>query len=357
MGQMVTQLQPVNEESLALADVLLRQGQVVAFPTETVYGLGGWALSEEAASRIYEAKGRPGDNPLIVHIAPGFSLDSLVASQPPYTKELIEKFWPGPLTLIMPKAATIPSKITGGRDTVAIRMPAHPAALALLQRTGLPIAAPSANTSGKPSPTTAEHVRQDLIGKIPLIIDGGACEVGLESTVLDLTVNPPAILRPGAITRDMLLTVLPDVIGGEAKLSSGHAVSDEEIPKAPGMKYPHYAPKGHLVVTDADAQQLMDLVGQAKLQKKVGLIVTNQMAEKLVGVSAKVILLGDRTKPEEVAAGLFSALRAADEYGLTLIYGEALPETGLGAAIMNRFLKAASEELWLNKKGCGKDKK
>lgn len=347
---METKVCPVNEESLAQAETYLRRGEVVAFPTETVYGLGAWSESERGIARIFEAKGRPSDNPLIIHIAPGFDMEQLVQRIPDTAKPLMKRFWPGPLTLIMPRGRRVSTRLTGGLDTVAIRMPAHPAAMALLQKTGLPIAAPSANTSGRPSPTTAQHVREDMAGRIPMILDGGECQVGLESTVLDLTGEIPMILRPGAITLEMLEAVLPAVTVDPAA-AQGKTVAPDVVPKAPGMKYRHYAPRGRLIVTDASAEQLCQLVRQAD-PDGLGLIITRQMAEEMTAcmgrIPAEVICLGDRTKPEELASELFGALRAADEKGLQLIYGEALSREGVGEAIMNRFVKASSEQLWLN---------
>ena len=340
---MQTNIMPINEESLVLAERYLRQGELVAFPTETVYGLGAWALSEEGIARIYEAKGRPSDNPLIVHIAPGFELGSLVRRIPDAAETLAKHFWPGPLTLIMPKKPSLSHRITGGLDTVAVRMPSHPAAMALLEKTGMPLAAPSANRSGRPSPTTAAHVWEDMQGKIPLILDGGDCQVGLESTVLDLTGEIPMILRPGAITKEMLETVI---------VKQAKEVGAEVIPRAPGMKYRHYAPKGQLVVTDATAEQLVQLIEMQPEKEKIGCIVTRQMAQelekRLERRSAEMICLGDRNQPAELAANLFGALREADEKNLTLLYGEAFSRQGMGEAIMNRFLKASSKQLWMN---------
>lgn len=351
---METKVYQVSEGSLALAKEYLAQGQVVAFSTETVYGLGAWAMSPEGVRRIYEAKGRPSDNPLIVHVAPGFDLEAMqiVSKVPDTAKELMKRFWPGPLTLIMPKGEKITHNITGGLETVAVRMPGHPVALKLIETSGMPIVAPSANTSGRPSPTTAVHVFEDMNGRIPLIIDGGECQVGLESTIVDLTGDVPMILRPGAITQEMLEEVLPKVTVDPA-VAQAKSVADAVVPKAPGMKYRHYAPKGRLIVTDAAPQQLCEMVRETVAGgKRVGLIVTDQMAEQLSScmqeTSAEVLRLGDRNKPEELAANLFGALRGADEKKLEVIYGEALSREGVGEAIMNRFLKASSEQLWLN---------
>lgn len=353
---MQTKILPINEESLALAKQYLKQGELVAFPTETVYGLGAWALSDEGIARIYQAKGRPSDNPLIVHIAPEFALDTLVRRIPEPLPLLAARFWPGPLTLIMPKRAEISSRITGGLDTVAVRMPSHPAAMALLQYTGMPLAAPSANRSGRPSPTTAVHVQEDMQGRIPLILDGGDCQVGLESTVLDLTGEIPMILRPGAITKEMLEEVIPEVAVDPA-VKQAREVAADIVPRAPGMKYRHYAPKGRLIVTDATAEQMAQLIAMQPAGEKIGCIVTGQLlqelSQRLAGRSVQMICLGDREHPEELAANLFGALREADEKNLTLLYGEALPREGMGEAIMNRFLKAASQQLWMNQEEKG----
>ena len=350
----MTKVCQVDAESLALAREYLAAGQVVAFSTETVYGLGAWAMSPQGVSRIYEAKDRPSDNPLIVHVAPGFDLEQMqiVSKVPEAAKPLMARFWPGPLTLIMPKGKKISTRITGGLNTVAVRMPAHPVALELLKTTGMPIVAPSANTSGRPSPTRAVHVFEDMNGRIPLILDGGECQVGLESTIVDLTVEMPTILRPGAITREMLEEVLPAVAVDPA-VAQAKSVGQVVVAKAPGMKYRHYAPKGRLILTDATAKQLSELLQRAACEgKRLGVIVTNQLATELSSymqsIPARVLCLGDRTKPEELAANLFGALRGADEMNLEIIYGEALMREGVGEAIMNRFLKASSEQLWLN---------
>ncbi len=347
---MDTKVCKVSDESLAMAKQYLANGQVVAFSTETVYGLGAWAMSPEGVSRIYEAKGRPSDNPLIVHVAPGFDLEEMqiVSKVPEAAKGLMQRFWPGPLTLIMPKGAKISHRITGGLDTVAVRMPAHPVAMQLIQKAGMPIVAPSANTSGRPSPTTATHVFEDMNGKIPLIIDGGECQVGLESTILDLTGEMPMILRPGAITKEMLEEVLPEVTVDPA-VSAAKSVAQTVVPKAPGMKYRHYAPAGRLILTDANAVQMRKLLQQAVAEgHRVGLIATRQLMEDLQDLPVEMLCLGDREVPKELAANLFGALRGADEKNLDVIYGEALTREGVGEAIMNRFLKASSEQLWMN---------
>lgn len=343
---------PVCEESLALAKQLLLQGQVVAFPTETVYGLGAWASSPEGIRRIYEAKGRPSDNPLIVHIAPGFDLMPIAREVPENADVLMNAFWPGPMTLIMPKnRENIPDQVTGGLDTVAIRMPSDPSAMALIRYAGIPIVAPSANTSGRPSPTTAQHVYDDLNGKIPLILDGGECKVGLESTIVDLTEERPMILRPGGITLEMIREYLP-----EADLDPGVkaaiSVADGVTPKAPGMKYRHYAPKGYLILTDADAQTIGNWLEEDRKTyagQRLGVVVSDEMILDLQRIGAirddiTVISLGSRSEMENVARRLFSALREADEAGLNRFYGEAFDISGVGEAVMNRFRKASAEK-------------
>lgn len=348
---MLTEVKPITRQSLEEADQLLREGQVVAFPTETVYGLGAYAMSEEGISRIYAAKGRPSDNPLIVHVAPGFDLTKIAREIPPRAEELMKRFWPGPMTIIFRKQPVVSDHVTGGLDTVAIRMPSDPSAMKLLSFTGLPIVAPSANTSGRPSPTTAAHVKEDLDGKIPLILDGGECRFGLESTIVDLTEEVPMVLRPGAVTLEMLRKVLPDVVEDPA-VAAARSVADHVVPKAPGMKYRHYAPKGHLIVTDEGASDMMrDLQADMKErpEETFGLIISTERIEELTRLGllpderVTVLDLGSRNDLSQVAARLFDRLREADEYRLTWFYGEAFERKGMGEAIMNRFLKAAAE--------------
>ena len=353
---MVTEIRTINDESLDLANSLLLKGEVVAFPTETVYGLGAGAMSEEGIAKIYKAKGRPSDNPLIVHVCPGFDLSRIVRKIPESAQKLMDAFWPGPMTLIMPKNKAISDHVTGGLDTVAVRMPVDKSAMALLTRTGLPIVAPSANTSGRPSPTTADHVYEDLKGKIPLILDGGACQYGLESTIVDLTVDPPMVLRPGAITMEMLRKVLPDIVE-DPTAAAGKSIPANVKPKAPGMKYRHYAPKGHLIVTDQPAAQIKEWM-EADMKERpgenFGLIVSTEMADELKELGLipndkiTVLILGSRSDKAAIAANLFDRLREADEFRLTWFYGEAFERTGMGEAIMNRFLKASAERRLLN---------
>ena len=338
------------------AAALLAGGEVVAFPTETVYGLGADGLNPDACRKIFAAKGRPADNPLILHICEMDQILQLTSGLTPLAKKLMEAFWPGPMTLIMPKNKAISDHVTGGLDTVAVRMPVDKSAMALLTRTGLPIVAPSANTSGRPSPTTADHVYEDLKGKIPLILDGGACQYGLESTIVDLTVDPPMVLRPGAITMEMLRKVLPDIVE-DPTAAAGKSIPANVKPKAPGMKYRHYAPKGHLIVTDQPAAQIKEWM-EADMKERpgenFGLIVSTEMADELKELGLipndkiTVLILGSRSDKAAIAANLFDRLREADEFRLTWFYGEAFERTGMGEAIMNRFLKASAERRLLN---------
>ncbi|MFP3125413.1 L-threonylcarbamoyladenylate synthase [Ectobacillus funiculus] len=321
---------PQLEEAAAL----LRQKQTVAFPTETVYGLGADATSDEAVAKIFEAKGRPSDNPLIVHIASKEQLDSMAAYIPPVAETLMEMFWPGPLTLLFPKKKSVSDKVTAGLSTVAVRMPAHPLALALIRQANVPVAAPSANRSGRPSPTLASHVYEDLNGRIPGIVDGGPTGIGVESTVLDCTGDIPVILRPGGITKEQLEAAVGQVL-------LDPALKDEtEAPKSPGMKYTHYAPKAPLTIVEGSREFLQDLVKQSKKEGlRVGVLTTE---ENQHFYEADVILpCGQRSDLATVAAHLYDVLRSFDDAGVEVIYSEAFPGEGIGIAIMNRLTKAA----------------
>ncbi|MGL4982263.1 MAG: L-threonylcarbamoyladenylate synthase [Treponemataceae bacterium] len=314
------------------AALCLNKGDVVAFPTETVYGLGANALNEGALQKIFIAKGRPQDNPLIVHIACVASLSSLVKTIPPSAQKLIDAFWPGALTLIFKKQDCVSSLVSAGLDTIAIRMPNHPIAQSLLTQAGIPLAAPSANLSGKPSCTQMQHVLQDMKGKIAGIIDGGNSVIGLESTVVDCTVYPVVILRPGGITTEQIREVV-DVQGFTATDMTG------ETPKAPGMKYRHYAPKAAFVIVPHDKEILQQAIAtEQKHGKKVGVMVTDDFAF----VSADYcVLLGDRENLEIAASKIFLALRAFDENCVDIIFATEFPKTGIGEAIMNRLEKAS----------------
>lgn len=313
----------------------LQQNEVVGFPTETVYGLGGNARSDEAVLKIFAAKGRPGDNPLIIHISEAAQLNAFVKSIPESAQILMDAFWPGPLTLILEKKPGVLSeKATAGLSTVAVRMPDHPVALALIEASGLPLAAPSANLSGRPSPTTAAHVADDLTGRIAGIVDGGPTGVGLESTVVDCTGKTPVILRPGGVTREQLAAVVGIVEVDPALADSSQA------PKSPGMKYRHYAPDAPFYLVNGSSEHIQQLVNEKRAQGlKVGVMTTSEAAD---GYQADVILAcGNRSKLESVAEALYDTLRAFNNEQLDVIYSEIFPESGVGQAIMNRLTKAS----------------
>lgn len=323
---------------------ILREGGLVAFPTETVYGLGADALNEKAAEKIYAAKGRPSDNPLIVHIAEKEALDRIAKEISAGATKVIEKYWPGPLTLIFEKTDAVPEGTTGGLDTVAVRMPSHALARALIREGGGYVAAPSANTSGRPSPTSAEHVREDLWGKVDLIIDGGETEIGIESTILDVSVTPPVILRPGAITKEMLEEAVGRVEMDETLFSG----DSKEPPKAPGMKYRHYAPKAEMTVIDGEIQDVIEEINRRAEEdlrqgKRVGIIATEESCLQYRKGSVKSI--GLRAEEATIANGLYRILREFDAEGTDCIYSEAFGSEGIGNAIMNRLLKAAGHHI------------
>lgn len=332
-----------EEESLKKPAEILRQGGLVAFPTETVYGLGANALSEEAAGKIYAAKGRPSDNPLIVHIADFEALPPLVSAIPEAGKKLMEAFWPGPLTLIFPKSSLVPGTTTGGLDTVAVRMPADKTARALIRLSGVPVAAPSANTSGRPSPTTADHVWQDMNGRIEMIVDGGPVGIGVESTIIDVSWEEPMILRPGAVTQEMAFQVLGRRIRLDPAITEG-PVKEDIRPKAPGMKYKHYAPKAELTLVEGE-ERLVALTINRLVKERLsegfsaGIICTDEtMGEYPAGM---VKSIGLRKKEETIAHNLYGVLRDFDDQGVDYIYSESFSRDHLGQAIMNRLIKAA----------------
>lgn len=317
----------------------LKAGELVAFPTETVYGLGANALDAGACAKIFAAKGRPQDNPLIVHVCDRAMANPLVRNWTPAAERCVEHFWPGPLTLILPKTALVPDIVTAGLDNVAIRMPSHPVALGLIEEAGFPVAAPSANLSGKPSPTRGSHVWRDMKGKIPLILDGGACEVGLESTVLDVSEGIPTILRPGGTTKEQLEEVL-----GEVRVDTP---SVNQVPKAPGMKYRHYAPQGELFLVSGLQERVVQRIGHEIQRgharfKRVGVLCTLESAPYLQNCFPELLfVLGSKARPQEVASNLFEGLRLCDERKMDLILVEGIEEEGLGSAVMNRLQKAA----------------
>jgi len=325
---------------IAEAAEIIRAGGLVAFPTETVYGLGANALDPEAIKAIFRAKGRPADNPLIVHLAEISQVYDLAEDITVPAQRVMEVFWPGPLTLVLPKKTTVPREVTAGLNTVAVRMPDHPVALELIRSAGVPVAAPSANSSGKPSPTTAHHVLEDLDGKIDAVVDGGVCRVGLESTVLDMTAEPPVILRPGGITREDI----EGVIGYVAFDSGSVGTEVTEVPKSPGMKYTHYSPRAEVIVVTGDNfgkifERVTQLLDEYRPEKKVGVLASS---ETVKGYTADgIFTLGSRDNLETVARNLFHGLRSLDEQQMDLIIAEGYPETGIGAAIMNRLNKSS----------------
>ena len=329
------------EPQLQEAAEIIRAGGLVGIPTETVYGLGANALEESASKKIYEAKGRPSDNPLIAHISCMEELPALVSAIPEAGRKLAEKYWPGPLTMVFPKSEIVPYGTTGGLDTVAIRMPSDPIANCLIRLAGVPVAAPSANTSGRPSPTKAEHVIEDMDGKIEMIIDGGEVGIGLESTIVDVSGEVPMLLRPGAITMEMLRETLGEVDMDPAIMGP---LSADVKPKAPGMKYRHYAPKGEMTLVEGEMENVVAFINQqAKLAleegKTVGIICTEESRGLYEGGILKVI--GSREYEETVARNLFAVLREFDENQVDCIFSESFSKDRLGQAIMNRLCKAA----------------
>ena len=372
----------IKDKELKEAAGILRSGGLVAFPTETVYGLGGNALDEDAARKIYAAKGRPSDNPLIAHVSCVEEVAPLVKEIPEAGRKLMEAFWPGPLTMIFPKSEKVPYGTTGGLDTVAIRMPDDPVANQLIALAGVPVAAPSANTSGRPSPTTADHVWQDMNGRIEMIIDGGPVGIGVESTIVDVSSAVPSVLRPGAITMEMLAEVLGEVSVDPAILGP---LSADVRPKAPGMKYKHYAPKADLTLvepgtgteresgaeqvtgaeqktgadrntgvdpeTGLDETQLQAMIckvrelSREKIEAgyKVGVICTDE--SRGCYTDGEVRSIGARKSQASVAHNLYALLREFDDLGVDYIFSESFPKDHLGQAIMNRLSKAAGYKI------------
>ena len=334
-----------DESLMSEAGKIIREGGLVAFPTETVYGLGGNALDPEASGKIYAAKGRPSDNPLIVHIADMSALEPIAAEIPEQARKLAQKFWPGPLTMVFRKTDLVPMATTGGLDTVAVRMPDNEIALELIRAGGGYIAAPSANTSGRPSPTKASHVMDDLEGKIECVIDGGPVGIGVESTIVDLTEGAPVILRPGYINQQML----EDALKVEVTIDKGLTANDPSIhPKAPGMKYRHYAPKAGLVIVEGKAEAVVEKISaltevDVKEGKKVGIIATNETA----GLYRQGLVKSAGTREDEITISqrLYSILREFDDMDVDRIYSEAFETPQLGQAIMNRLIKAAGHQI------------
>ena len=349
-----------SKKDIEEAARVLKAGGLVAFPTETVYGLGGNGLSRDAARKIYAAKGRPSDNPLILHVSKIEEVNPLVESIPEKAKRLMESFWPGPLTLILKKSKIVPLESTGGLDTVAIRCPDNSLTLELIERAGLPVAGPSANLSGSPSPTEASHVYHDLSGRIEGILDDGAVGIGVESTILDMSTDRPTLLRPGAIT----LEDLTEVLGEKPEIDPtllGKKMEDGFIPKAPGMKYRHYAPKAEMILfcsleekeseykVSKRIAEYLEEEGRGFPREKIAILCAEEtkhfyqeMAEK-EGIILKV--LGRRDEPLSMTHNLFRLLRECDEEGIELILSEGYSEEGIGFALMNRMKKAAGQKI------------
>lgn len=325
---------------------VLKEGGLVAFPTETVYGLGGNGLNPLSSKKIYAAKGRPSDNPLILHISDFSMLEELVEEIPESARLLADKYWPGPMTLVFKKKDIVPLETTGGLDTVAIRLPSNEIARELIREAGIPIAAPSANSSGRPSPTSASHVKEDLEGKIDMILDGGEVGIGLESTIIDVTEEEPVILRPGFITKEMLECLLKNVQFDEAVLI--RKPGEDFKPKAPGMKYRHYAPKGNLTLFEGEREMVIKTINKeaafAKEEGKVTAILATDETKDFYEADY-VFSLGSIKEVESIAHNLFRVLRKIDEVGAENIFSESFPREGLYLAIMNRLSKAAGYQI------------
>ncbi len=334
----ITKLNSDAKEKLQEAATILSSGGLVVMPTETVYGLGGDATSDHAAEKIYEAKGRPSNNPLIIHIAEPQDADAYCHTSPLYYK-LAEAFMPGPLTVIMQKKDTVPKSVTGGLDTVAVRCPAHPVANALIRTFGKPIAAPSANISGRPSPTCAKYVIEDLCGHVDMIIDGGQCEIGLESTIVKIDGDNLTLLRPGAVTYDALTMVCEKVEIADAvtdKLKEGETVL------SPGMMYRHYSPKTPVVLLDGDDKSFIEFIfSEQKRTYGKCAVICYDGEEKLIGTKS-VITIGKKSDLVSHGKQIFTALREADTFGAEIIYAHLPPKEGLGLALYNRLIRAAS---------------
>ncbi len=335
----------IDKESIEQAGLIIKNGGLVAFPTETVYGLGGDALNKDSSKKIYAAKGRPSDNPLIVHVSNMQDLEKIVASVPEDARKLAEIFWPGPLTMIFEKNDAVPLETTGGLNTVAVRMPSNKIARALIDASGGYIAAPSANLSGRPSPTVAKFVKEDMDGRIEMIIDGGPCDVGLESTIVDFSEGKPMILRPGYITDEMLKEALSEEVLWDRAIIDSDC---KTAPKAPGMKYRHYAPKGELTIVEGSFEDVVLkinlLLTEAESKGlKTGVIATEET--KALYKNTTVKSAGHKGAEEETAHHLFRILREFDDEGIEVIYSESFGENGVGAAVMNRLLKAAGHQI------------
>ncbi len=336
---METKLLTASDNDIALAGEIIKNGGLVAFPTETVYGLGASAFNPDAARKIYAAKGRPSDNPLIVHICDKSQLGEIAEGITPEAQRVIDTFMPGPITVILKKNPTVPDAVTAGLKTVAVRYPLNETACRLIRAAGVPIAAPSANLSGKPSPTDASHVIEDMTGRIDAIIDGGRCDVGVESTIVDFTDEIPVILRPGGVTFDDLKRVVPTVKIDKNILRS---IGADEVPKSPGMKYKHYAPNAEVTVIEGEKENV---------QRKIKELLADETS-KMAGVLAmygadydNAVILSAGESNREYAKNLFSALREFDRLGVEKVYAEFCEKDGYGLAVKNRLYKAAAQRV------------
>lgn len=338
----IVELNPykIDYDKVEYVGNVIRSGGLVAFPTETVYGLGANALDTEAVKNIFKAKGRPSDNPLIVHISKKEQVYSFAKDIPKFAEKLMDAFWPGPLTLVMKKTEGVPDVVTGGLDTVAVRVPAHDIARAIIDEAKVPVAAPSANRSGKPSPTRVEYVIEDLDGRVDVIVKAGISEVGLESTVLDVTCFPPIILRPGGVLPDQIANVCGDVSIDSSLFSQ---CDEKTAPRSPGMKYKHYSPEAEVIVVKGEGERqvekIIELYQNLKQEGKRVRILATHETRKFYG--EECLVMGSRDNPYEIATNLFWLLRLLDEQKADVVLAEAIPEEGMGLAVMNRLIKAA----------------
>ncbi len=335
METQIFKVKSEKDKAIDEAAEILRDGGIVAIPTETVYGLAGNALDENVTDKIYAAKGRPSDNPLIVHISDISQWAPLVSEIPESALALADKYWPGPLTVILPKSEIVPDKVSGGLSTVAVRMPSDKIARAIIEKAGVPLAAPSANTSGKPSPTSAKYVIEDLKGKVDAIVDAGDCSVGVESTVISLCETPPRLLRPGGVTAEMLTEVLGEIAIDDAVFNK---LAEGEKPASPGMKYKHYSPDAQVVIIKGSFEGYKKFIEENKTEKTVALCFEGE--EK--GLSVKSVTYGKKDDPSSQAKNIFDALRKVDELGADKVFAR-YPETdGVGLAVFNRLVRAAA---------------
>lgn len=338
------EIENIDGEDLKHAAGIIKSGGIVAFPTETVYGLGANGLDTEAVEKIFKAKGRPADNPLILHVCALSQVESLVEEISDTARMCMAQFWPGPLTILFKRSELVPDIVSAGLDTVAIRMPDNGIALKLIELSETPIAAPSANLSGRPSPTSFKHVKEDMMGKIDMIIDGGSTGIGLESTVLDLSGDLPMILRPGGVTLEQLKNLIPNIVFDKSIIDNSSSI----IPKSPGQKYRHYAPKSEMILFGGDLGKVVDEIRKLSKAylldgKKVGIMCTDQTED--LYEDGIIISLGSRDEESTIAQSLFDTLRRFDEEGVDIILAESMDMSNLGSAIMNRLKKAASGKI------------